>query len=269
MTSKWPHADITILRSVARRKSATAALLASIATQASRCASLRSLLQHQIREERTVCTGGCRQTAEFTSVGSFGFICTVDQRCLIELGTPWPGLTLEPFNKAQGQWIARRGLGSVSSQFLIRVEGHQNDPFSSAFSSTTPLFELLVSHAHLSMNVVAATGDASPVSRSFLPALQFRATAVRMAIFKFQSPVRPTRHLRPSQEGDAHQGCVRGGRVRFTRFCRTQWLEKTLVFENVLLASRGCRSDARTVAVCILSSLQLRWNCPARGRGSR
>ena len=36
-----------------------------------------SLLRHQIREDRTVCTDGCRQTADFTSAGSFGIICMI------------------------------------------------------------------------------------------------------------------------------------------------------------------------------------------------
>ena len=157
VTSKWPLADLTIVRSVAR-----------------------SLLRHQIREERTVCTDGCRQTAEFTSAGSFGITCTFDQRCLIELGAPWRVLTLESFNKAQRQWIARRGLRSAASQFLLFLDGQQSDLLPSTVPSTAPLLELLLSHVHFSVNVVAATGDASPVSRSFLPALQIRGTAVRM-----------------------------------------------------------------------------------------
>ena len=48
------------------------------------------------------------------------------------------------------------------------------------FTSAGSLFELLLSHAQFSMNVVAATGDASPVSRSYFPALQIPGTAVRM-----------------------------------------------------------------------------------------
>ena len=115
-------------------KSAIAAFSASIATRASRCASLRSLLWHHIREERTVC------------------------------------------NKAQRWWIVRRGLGSVASQFLLHVDGHQSDLLSSTFPSRAPLFELLLSHAYFSMKVVAPTGDASPVSRSFFPAIQIRGT---------------------------------------------------------------------------------------------
>ena len=35
-------------------------------------------------------------------------------------------------------------------------------------------------------------------------------------IFKSESPVRPTRHVQPNQEGDAHQRCVRGDCLRFT-----------------------------------------------------
>ena len=49
---------------------------------------LRSLLRHQIRADRTVSTGGCRQATKFTSAESCGFICTLDQTCLIEPGTP-------------------------------------------------------------------------------------------------------------------------------------------------------------------------------------
>ena len=36
------------------------------------------------------------------------------------------------------------------------------------------------------------------------------------AIFKLESPFRPTRHLQPNQEGDAHKLCVRGVHLRFT-----------------------------------------------------
>ena len=112
------------------------AFSANVATQASRCALLRSLFRHQIRQKRTVCTDECSQTAEFTSAGSLGTTCTLDQKCLIELGTPWRVLTLEPFNKAQRQWIARRGLGSAASHFPLRVDGHQSDFFPSTFPST-------------------------------------------------------------------------------------------------------------------------------------
>ena len=68
---------------------------------------------------------------------------------------------------------------TAASQFLLRVDGHQSDLLPSTFPSTAPMFELLLSHAHFSMNV-AASGDASPVSRSFLPALKIRGTTVRM-----------------------------------------------------------------------------------------
>ena len=53
--------------------------------------------------EKTVCTDGGRQTADFTSTEAFGITCTLDQRCQIELDTPWRALALEPFNKTQRQ----------------------------------------------------------------------------------------------------------------------------------------------------------------------
>ena len=52
---------------------------------------LRSLLRHQIREDRAVWTDGCRQATEFTSAKSFGVICILDQKGLIEPDTPYKG----------------------------------------------------------------------------------------------------------------------------------------------------------------------------------
>ena len=74
---------------------------------------------------------------------------------------------------------ARRGLGSAASQFLLRDADHQSDLLPSTFPSTAPMIELLLSHAQFSIDVVAASGEASPVSRSFLSALEIRGTAVR------------------------------------------------------------------------------------------
>ena len=79
------------------------------------------------------------------------------------------------------------------------------------------------------------------------------------------------RQLQASPVRRAAASSMPSGFVRVfdhTRYGHARWFEKTLVFESALLASRGCRRDAETVAVWFLGSVQLRWNCPAQKRES-
>ena len=120
-----------------------------------------------ISRRRTVCTDGSRQKVDLTSAGSSGFICSLDQRCLLELC------------KAQRQRMARRRLGSAASQFLLRVDDHRSDLLPrlshqrllcvSSCSTCTFLHECGCCHERR----VASNG-------SLLPAIQIRGTAGRM-----------------------------------------------------------------------------------------
>ena len=63
----------------------------------------------------------------------------------------------------------------------------------------------LARHAHFYMNVVAATGDASPVTdRSSPPSRSDKRQGERSSQLEIRGSVRPARHLLPSQDGDAH-----------------------------------------------------------------
>ena len=83
--------------------------------------------------EKTVCTDGCRQTADFTSTESSDITCTLDQRCQIELDTPLRVLALDDYTtqtwkrcvsvSAARGWQSKRPslLGFVINELLLSI----------------------------------------------------------------------------------------------------------------------------------------------------
>ena len=194
------------------------------------CASLRS---HPIYPHTQICTGGCRQTADVTSTESSGITCTLDQRCQIELDTPLGSLGPRAIQQDTTSVITRRGLGSVAFQLLLRVDDNQSDLLSLALSSTnscsafTSLHKCYCCHCRR----VASERGVPPSHPN-----PWYGSAHRTYIVKFHSPVRPARHLQPSQESDAHQREARGNRVRFA-FCILD--VASMVFTETAPVDRG------------------------------
>ena len=111
--------------------------------------------------------------------------------------------------------ITRRRLGRVAFQFLLRVDGNQSDLLPSALSSTNSCsaFALLQKCYGCHWRRVASERSVPPSHPN-----PWYGSAHRATIVKFHSPVRPARHLWPSQDSDAHQREARGDRVRCA-FC--------------------------------------------------